>query len=89
MGSHQHDRGLEYEPGEQSLREQGLLSLEKGCLWGELLAACKNIGGNYQGDEARLFTEVHSGRKTDSGHKLEQVKFGRNKWILFFFYEDN
>ena len=64
--------GLEHLPCEETLRDQGLLSLEKWWLQGDLLAAAQHLMGGKWEDGARLFTEVHGERIRDSIHKLKQ-----------------
>lgn len=40
---------------------------------------------NYQVDKAKLFIDLHSGGKTDSGYTLEQLKFHSHYCFLVFF----
>ena len=55
-------RGLEHLSCEQRLREQGLFSLEKRRLWGDLIVAFQNLKGAYKQEGQRLFTRVDSDR---------------------------
>lgn len=52
---------------EERQREWGLFSLEKRRLWGNLIVTSPYLSGSRQNDRARLVTEVHNGRKRDSG----------------------
>ena len=72
------------------LRDQGLFSLEKRWVWGDLAVACLYLQGGHQANGARLFI-AECGRTRHNGHKLKQERFrlekgkrtGIRKKILF------
>ena len=62
-------RGLGHLPYEESLRDLGLLSLEKR-MRGDLVNADKYLKCGSLVDGTRVFSSVSSGRTRDNGHKL-------------------
>jgi len=68
-------RGLVYLSYEDRLREQGLFSLEKRRLWGDLRPAFHYLKGAYRKDGEGLFTRVCSDRTRRNSFKLKEVRF--------------
>lgn len=66
--------GLEQKTCEKRLGEPGMFSLEIGELRVDLMADFSYLWGDAQEDQGRFFSELHSGRARDSGHKLELFK---------------
>ena len=62
--------GLQHLPYEDRLRELSLSSLEKGRLWGNLIAAFPYLKGDYKQGESQLFTRDDDGRTRGSCFKL-------------------
>ena len=68
-------RWLENLPYENRLGELYLFSLEKGRLWGDLIAAFQYLKGSYRNDGEGLFIRDCSDRTMGSGFKLEKARF--------------
>jgi len=68
----------------ERLREQGLITLRKRRLRGDLINACKYLKGGCQGDGDKLFSVVPSNRTRSNGHKLKHRKFQLNMRKSFF-----
>ena len=62
--------GVEHFPYEDRLRELCLSSLEKGRLWGDLIAAFPYLKGDYKQEGSQLFTRVDDGRTRGNGFML-------------------
>ena len=62
--------GPQHLPYEDRLREVGLSSLEKGRLWGDLIAAFPYLKGDYKQGESQLFTRDDDGRTRGDGFML-------------------
>ena len=71
-------KGLEYNLYKKSLKELGLLNLEKRRLREYLINAYEYLKDGYQVDGVRLFPAVPSNRMRSNGHKLEYRKFHMN-----------
>jgi len=76
-------RGLEHLSYENSLRELGLFSLEKGRLWGDLIAAFQYMKKSKKAGEG-LFTRACSERTRGNGFKLKEGRFRRDIRKKFF-----
>ncbi|PKU44481.1 hypothetical protein llap_5204 [Limosa lapponica baueri] len=72
---HEDDRGLEHLYCEDRLRELGLFSLEKGRLWGDLIAAFQYLKGAYRRDGEGLLIRECSDRRRGNGFKMNEDKF--------------
>jgi len=68
-------RGLEHLSYEDRLRELGLFNLEKGRLWGDLIAAFKYLKGAYRKDGDKLFIRACCDRRKGDGFKLQEGRF--------------
>jgi len=68
-------RDMEHLSCEERLRELGLLSLEKGRFWGDLIAAFQYLKGTYEKAGERLFTRACSDRTRGHGCKLKESRF--------------
>ena len=68
-------RGLENLPYKDRMREQGLFSLEKRRLQGDLIVVFQYLKGAYRKTGEELFIRTCSDRTTESGFKLEEGRF--------------
>jgi len=68
-------RGLEHLSCEDRLRKQGLFSLEKRRLQGDLTAAFQYLKEAYKRAEEGLFTMACNDRMSNNGFKLEEGRF--------------
>ena len=68
-------RGLQHFLYEDRLRELGLSSLEKGRLWGDLIAAFPYLKGDYKQEGSQLFTRDDDGRTSGKCLKLMEGRF--------------
>jgi len=68
-------RGLEHLSYEDRLRKLGLFTLEKGRLWGDLIASFQYLREAYRKDGEGLFTRVCSDRTRGNGCKLKEGRF--------------
>ncbi|KAK4816617.1 hypothetical protein QYF61_018665 [Mycteria americana] len=78
-------RGIEHLSYEERLRELGLFSLEKRCLWGDLIVAFQYCKGAYKKDGETLVTRACSDRTQGNGFKMEEGSFRsaiRNKVFM-------
>jgi len=57
-------------PYEEGLREQGLFSLEKSRLRGELITTLEYLKSSYKEDRDSLFTGNHMEKTRGNGYKL-------------------
>jgi len=78
-------KGLEHLPCEERLSNQNLFSLGKRRLRRNLINAYKYLkGGEWEMDDARLFSVVCSIRLKIHGLELEHRKFCTNTWKQLF-----
>ncbi|GAB0182115.1 hypothetical protein GRJ2_000676800 [Grus japonensis] len=68
-------RGMEHLSYEEKLRDLGLLSLEKGRLQGDLIAAFQYLKGSYRKDGDRLFSRACCNRTRGNGFKPKEGRF--------------
>jgi len=66
---------MEHLSCEERLRELGLFSLEKGRLWGDLIAAFQYLKGACKKAGEGLLTRACKDRTRGSGFKLEKGRF--------------
>jgi len=77
-------RGLEHLCYEESLRELGLLSLEKRGLQRDITVAFQYTKGAYKKDLERLFTRTCSDKIRGNSFKLKKGRFRLNPRKKFF-----
>jgi len=77
-------RGMEHLSYEERLREFGLFNLEKGRLWGDLIAAFQCLKGAYKKGVHRLFNRVCCDRTRGNGFKVKEGRFRLDKRKKFF-----
>ena len=77
-------RGLEHLPYEDRLRVLGLVSLEKGRLQGDFIAAFQYLKGAYMKAGEGLFIMAGRNRVRESGFKMEESRFRLDTRKKFF-----
>ena len=68
-------QGMEHLSYGDRLREQGLFSLEKRRLRGDLIAAFQYLKGAYKQEGSQLFERVDNSRTRGNGFKLKEGRF--------------
>ena len=74
-------RGVEFLSYEERLGELDLFSLEKGRLWGDLIAAFQCWKGAYKQEGDHLFTQTNSDKTSWDGFKRWEI---RNKEEIIY-----
>jgi len=68
-------RGMEHLCYEERPRELGLFSVEKGRLWGELIAAFQCLQGACRKDGDKHFRKAYCDRTKSNGFELNEGRF--------------
>ena len=77
-------RMLQHLPYKDRLRELGLFRMEKRRLWGERMAAFRDLKGAYKQEGSQLFERVKNSRTRGNGLKLRQGRFSLDVREKFF-----
>ena len=72
---HKDDQRAGAPPLQRQAEGAGLFSLEKGRLWGDLIAAFQYIKGGYKQEGIQLFERIDNSRTRGNGLKLKEGRF--------------